>query len=70
MGGDTADVHPAVAVLDKHQNVQPGQQHCVEVKKVGGEDPGGLSVQELPPGRAVPARRRVDARGVQDLVDG
>src|ERR1017187_10553644 len=62
VGGDAAQVHSAGTVLDENQNVQPGEQHCVDVKKVDGEDPGGLSVQELPPGRAVPARRRVDAR--------
>ena len=39
------------------------------MQEIGGQDPGGLSVQELPSGRAVPARRRVDARGAQDLVD-
>jgi len=33
------------------------------VQEVDREDPGGLGVQELPPGRARPARRRIDARG-------
>jgi hypothetical protein len=41
------------------------------VQEIGGQDPGGLRVQELlPPGRAAPARRCAGARGVQDLVDG
>jgi hypothetical protein len=40
------------------------------MQEVGGEDPGGLSAQELPPCWAVPARRWVDARGAQDLIDG
>ncbi len=61
---------PAVAVLGEHQNVQPVRQHCAGVEEAGGEDPGALSVQELPPGRAVPAQRRVGARGVQDLAGG
>jgi hypothetical protein len=39
-------------------------------KEVHGEDPGGLGVQELPPGRARAARRRADARSAQDLIDG
>jgi hypothetical protein len=39
------------------------------VKEVDGEDPGGLSVQKLPPGRTVPARCGIDARGTQDLID-
>ncbi len=29
--GDTAEVHPAGAVLDEHQEVQPFQQHGVDV---------------------------------------
>jgi hypothetical protein len=70
VGGDAADVHPAGTVLDEDQYVQPGQRHSVDVQEVGGEDPGGLRVQELPPGRSVPARRRVNARGAQDLIDG
>jgi hypothetical protein len=46
------------------------QQHSVDVKEVDCEDPGCLRVQELPPGRTVPARRGIDARGTQDLIDG
>jgi hypothetical protein len=61
---------PAGAVLDEHQDVQPGQRDSIHVKEVDGQDPGGLRVQELAPGRAVRARRGVDARGAQDLVDG
>jgi hypothetical protein len=38
------------------------------VQETDREDPGGLGVQELPPGGARAARRRIDARGVQDLV--
>jgi hypothetical protein len=68
--GDAAEVHPAGAVLDEHQDVQPVYQHGVDVEKVDGEDSGGLGVQELPPGGAVPARSRIDARGTQDLIDG
>ena len=41
-----------------------------DVQEVDGEDPGGLGVQELPPGRARAARRWIDARGMQDLPDG
>jgi hypothetical protein len=40
------------------------------MQEVDREDPGGLSVQELPPGRARAARRRADARSPQDLIDG
>jgi hypothetical protein len=58
-------VHPAGAVLDEHQDVQPFQQHGVDVQEADCEDPGGLGVQELPPGRARAARRRADARSSQ-----
>ena len=34
------------------------------------EDPGGLGCQELPPRRAGPTRRRIDARSAQDLPHG
>ena len=34
------------------------------------EDPGSLGMQELPPRRAGPARRRTDARSTQDLPHG
>jgi hypothetical protein len=62
-------VHPAGAVLDEYQHVQPCQQHCVNVEEVDGQDPGGLGVQELPPRR--PERcSRIDARGAQDLIGG
>jgi hypothetical protein len=50
--GDTAEVPAAGAVLDEHQDVQPLQEHGINVQKVGREDPGGLGLQELPPGRA------------------
>ncbi len=57
-------------MLDEHQDVQSSQQHGVHVQKVDREDPCGLGVQELPPGRARPPRGRIDARGPQDLPDG
>jgi hypothetical protein len=60
VGGDAADV----------QHVQPGQRDSIDVKKVHRQDPDGLRAQELPAGRAVPARRRVNARGAEDLLDG
>ena len=68
--GDPADVHPAGAMFDEHQDIQSSEQHGVHVQEVDREDPGGLGVQELPPGRARAARRRIDARGMQDLPDG
>jgi hypothetical protein len=42
-------VHPAGAVLDEYQHVQPCEQHGVDMEKVDGQDSGGLGAQELPP---------------------
>ena len=52
MRSDSADVHPAGPMLDEYQDVQPVQQHGVHMQEIHRENPGGLSVQELPPGRA------------------
>ncbi len=54
-------------MLDEHQDVQSVQQHGVHMQEVHREDPGGLRVEKLPPRRARAARRRIDARGTQDL---
>src|ERR1039457_3959476 len=56
VGGDAAEVHPAGAVLDEYQHVQPGQRDSIYVKKVDGNNPGGLRVQELAPSRPAPSR--------------
>jgi hypothetical protein len=39
-------------MLDEYQDMQSSQQHGVHVQEVDRDDPGGLGVQELPPGRA------------------
>ena len=72
MFGDAAEVHPAGAVLSEHQDIQSLEQHGINVQEGDREDPGGLGCQELPPRRACAPRRRIDARGMQDLptVDG
>jgi hypothetical protein len=67
---DPAEVHPAGAVLDEHQDIQSLQQHGVHVEEVDGEDPGGPGAQERAPGRARAARRRADTRSSQDFIDG
>ena len=69
VGGDAAQMHPAGSMLDEHQDVQTLQQHGVHVEEVHGEDPGGLGMYELPPGRARTARGRIDARAAEDLPD-
>jgi hypothetical protein len=65
--GDATQVHPAGTVLDEHQHVYALQQHGVHVQEINREDSGSLGTQELPPRRAGPARRRIDARSAQDL---
>ena len=70
VGGDAAQMHPAGAMLDEHQDVQSLQQHGVHVEEVDREDPGSLGVPELPPRRACATGSWIDARGTQDLPDG
>jgi hypothetical protein len=50
--GGAGQVHRAGAVPGEHQHVPPFQQHRVSVREVGGQDRGGVGVQELPPCRA------------------
>ena len=42
--GDAAQMHPASAVLNKHQDVQALQQHGVHVQEIDREDPGSLGM--------------------------
>jgi hypothetical protein len=65
--GHPRQVHPAGAMLDKYQHVQPLQQHRLHHQEVTGDDRVSLSGQELPPGRPGPPGRWIDAGGVQDL---
>jgi hypothetical protein len=64
---DTAGVQ-----LDEEQHVQPPQPDGIDGEEVAGQDPGGLSAQERPPGRRctpwsgikpVAAQGRPDRRG-------
>ena len=68
--GDPAEMDPAGAMFDEHQDIQSLQQHGVHVQEVDREDPGCLGVQELPPCRGRAAWGGIDACGVQDLPDG
>jgi hypothetical protein len=68
--GDPADVHPAGAVFDEHQDMQSLEEHGVHVQEIDCDDPGGLGVQELPPARARASRCRIDACRMQNLPHG
>jgi hypothetical protein len=57
-------------MFDEHQDIQSPEQHDARVRETGCDDPGGLGVQELPPARARAPRRRIDARGMQNLPHG
>jgi hypothetical protein len=46
------------------------EQRAIHMQEVDCEDPGCLGPKELPPGRARVARRRVDARGAENLPHG
>jgi hypothetical protein len=56
--------------LDRKQHVQTPEKHRVDVEEVAGHDPFGLRGQELPPGQARAARRRVDACPVEQQPYG
>jgi len=68
--GDPANVHPAGAMFDEHQDIQSPEEHGVHVQEIDCDNPGGLSVQELPPARARAPRRWIDARGMSDIPHG
>ncbi|MEV6032810.1 hypothetical protein AB0L65_16745 [Nonomuraea sp. NPDC052116] len=67
--GHPTQMQPPSAVLDDDQHIQPFEQYRLDHQEVARVDRVGLSGQELPPGRPSPARRRIDAGGVQDLPD-
>ncbi len=66
--GDAAEMHPAGAMLDEHQHIQPLQQHGVHVQEIDCQDPCGLGCEELPPGWSRPSRRRINACSAEDLI--
>jgi hypothetical protein len=70
MGRDPAEVHPAAAVLDFHQDVEAAQENGVNVSEVDREDRLGLRGQELAPGRSAPSRSRIKAGLLEDRPDG
>jgi hypothetical protein len=39
MSGDAANMDPAGAVLDEHQDIEPFEQHCVDVQEIYGKNP-------------------------------
>ena len=49
VGGDAELPYPLGGDLDDEQDVQPAQQHDVDVGEVAGQDALGLAGQELPP---------------------
>ena len=64
--GDAAEMHPAGAMLDEHQDIHPLQQHGVHVQEIDCHDPGGLggeNCRQVGPARrgagSMPAARRI-----------
>ena len=45
MGSDAAEMRPASAVLDKHQNVRPVQQHGIHVRKLTARIPAAWAAR-------------------------
>ena len=57
-------------MFDEHQDIQSPEEHGVHVQEIDGDDPGSLSVQELPPARTRAPWCRIDADSTQDLPHG
>jgi hypothetical protein len=66
MCGDAEDPYPAGGVLHAEEHIQPSQGDGLQVEEVAGDDPIGLCLEELLPGRSRSARRRVQAVCLQD----
>src|SRR6266568_1448691 len=69
IGGHPGQVNPASAEFDEEQDVEPSQPDGVDGEEVAGEDPGGLLVQERPPGGGRPPWRRVQSVAAQRGAD-
>ncbi|MEV1169913.1 hypothetical protein [Nonomuraea sp. NPDC049784] len=66
MRGPTGQVQSPGAVFDEDQHIQPLEQQRFDHQEVARDDRVGLSGQELSPGWAGPAGRRIDTGSVQD----
>ena len=69
VGGDAAQMHPAGVMLDDHQDIQPFQQHRINVQEVHREYAAGLRGQELPPRRPGAPGRGIDPGVMENLID-
>lgn len=69
VGSHPSDVQVPCAMLKKHQRVQASAKRGIDGEEVCCDDALGLGGKELAPGRSAAARRRGDARRVQDLPD-
>jgi hypothetical protein len=67
--GEADDVELACSMLEERQCVQPSASDRVHMEEVRGDDSLGLGSEELAPGGAGAARRRVYAGCIQDLPD-
>jgi hypothetical protein len=67
--GDAGQADLAGVVLDDDKRVYAPQENGVHVHEIGREDAAGLGGQEVLPGRAAAAGRRIDPGVVQDLPD-
>ena len=53
MCGSAHDVHGPAGVFDEEKDVDPFEEHGVDVEQITCPDPCGLGFEELAPGRAV-----------------
>src|ERR1035441_4446001 len=65
--GDAGQMNAAGAMLDDDQGVDAPKEHRVHVDEIDRDNAAGLRGQELLPGRACTAGRRVDPGIMPDL---
>src|SRR5664279_3522806 len=62
MTGTPEDVHASSVGFHYEEDIQPSQEHGVDVEEIARQQPVRLRAQELPPGQARAPRRRPQTR--------
>jgi hypothetical protein len=65
---NAGNVNGPGGVLNEEQDVDPLEGHSVDMEQIAGEDPFGLSLQELPPSRPLTPRSGTKAGAFEDVA--
>ena len=69
LGGHAGDPDKARVVVDEHEDVEPAEEHRVDMEEVARHQSLRLCGKELRPGRSRSPRRRLDTVALQDRPD-